>query len=195
MKYNNYNDYELIYMVRENDGFSKSILYDKYYPLLKNISREFYNQYKYYGYEYDDFLQEAIFCFEKALINYNENQDTKFYSFVLLCVKRGLITFSKRISNYNKHKPSIYYVDIDKCNITDANSNIDNIMTEQNVYRMIKKAILELPLNDSSILELRYNGFSYKEISILMEIPSTTIEYKLRKMRKVISSYCCKEAI
>ena len=30
-----YNDYELLYMVRENDEFSSRILLEKYYPIKK----------------------------------------------------------------------------------------------------------------------------------------------------------------
>ena len=63
MDYKKYNDYELIYMVRENSTDSKDILREKYQPVLKSIAKEFYKSFKYYGYEYEDFLQEAeIHC-------------------------------------------------------------------------------------------------------------------------------------
>ena len=41
-------------------------------------------------------------------------------------------------------------------------------------------------IGDSSIFELRYNGFSYKEISRLLDIPITTVDGRLYKIRKVL---------
>ena len=46
MKYKNYNDYELIYMVKENDDFSYDALYKKYMPIIKSIAYDFYIKYK-----------------------------------------------------------------------------------------------------------------------------------------------------
>ena len=51
MNYKNYNDYELISMVRENDEFSYYSLFEKYKPIVKNISKEFYDRYSDYGYD------------------------------------------------------------------------------------------------------------------------------------------------
>ena len=39
------NDYELIYMVRENDEVSQDLLYEKYLPIIKNLASEFYQKY------------------------------------------------------------------------------------------------------------------------------------------------------
>ena len=195
MNYKKYNDYELIYMVRENNIISRDLLYEKYQPILRKISGEFYRKYKHYGYEYDDFLQEANLLFEKAIINYNENRNNRLYSFVILCVKRGLISFCKSISSDNKHNLSYYYVDIDKCNIADNKSDISYIMEDYTLKELMSNIILELSIEDSSILELRYNGFSYREIGVLLNIPSSTVEYRLRKIRKLMKKYYCKETI
>ena len=71
MNYKNYNDYELIYMVREKDDYSEDILLKKYLPVIKSISSEYYLKYKNYCCEYDDFLQEAMIGFQKALVSYD----------------------------------------------------------------------------------------------------------------------------
>ena len=113
MQYKKYNDYELVYMVRENE-LSKDLLYRKYQPLLRKISEEFYRQYKYYGCDYEDFLQEANIAFEKAIINFDDSKESLFYSFVDLCVKRRLISFSRNISNSKKNISAHYYIDINE---------------------------------------------------------------------------------
>ena len=39
MDYKDYNDYELIYMVRENDDSSYDILFQKYIPIIKRMEQ------------------------------------------------------------------------------------------------------------------------------------------------------------
>ena len=60
MNYKKYNDYELIYMVRENDDISKNVLFDKYLPVIKNMANNYYTKLKGYNCDYDDFFQEAM---------------------------------------------------------------------------------------------------------------------------------------
>lgn len=187
MEYKKYNDYELIYMVRENEMY-KSILYKKYAPILKKLSREYYQQYQYYGYEYEDFLQEANMLFEKALIHYDDSRDSMFYSFVILCVKRGLLTFCRNISR-KKNLASFYFIDIDECEIADSRSDINNILNEYNYNMLVKQAILNMKIEYSTILELKVNGFSYSEISTLLDVSISTVEYRIRRIRKEITKY------
>ena len=44
-------------------------------------------------------------------------------------------------------------------------------------------------IKDSAVLELRYNGFSYNEISSLLDIPLSTVDGRLYKIRKYLQSY------
>ena len=43
MKYKNVNDYEVIYMIRENDENAEKLMYDKYSPLLYKYVNKFYS--------------------------------------------------------------------------------------------------------------------------------------------------------
>ena len=52
MDYKKYNDYELVYMVRENDDISQDILFKKYDPILRKIAGEYHSKFKSNGYEY-----------------------------------------------------------------------------------------------------------------------------------------------
>ena len=46
--YSQYNDYELVYMVQEENENAYQILYDKYQPLLRQIVSHFYSAYRYF---------------------------------------------------------------------------------------------------------------------------------------------------
>lgn len=193
MKYKQYNDYELIYMVRENETVS-DVLFKKYEPILRNISKQYYQDYKYYGYDYDDFLQEAYVLFNKALVNYNEERNNLFYSFVVLCVNRGMLTFCKRISNSNKNIASFYCFDINEKEIPDSTNDIDNLLVEYDFRKNLKEIIYNMSMDYGAVLELKINGFNYREIAILLDVSDSTIEYRSKKIRRIIGDKYCKKA-
>ena len=190
MRYKNYNDYELIYMVRENDSTSKDLLYQKYFPIISSIAREFYTKYSNYGWEYEDFYQETIYAFEKCIVSYDDNKDTLFYTFLITCLRRSLITFSRNISNTRKNISNLALVDIDKCEIEDDNTNIDSIFEENRLEEVCKEFIYDPLLNcdDTAILELKMNGFTNVEISKLLGINYRGVQSKLRKIKKKLKN-------
>ena len=186
MKYKDYNDYELIYMVRENNEESKDLLFRKYAPIIGKISLNFYNNYKDYGYEYDDFYQEAMIAFDKAIMNYNDSKETLFYTFLVLCVKRSLLSYVRNITNTKKNINNNLLVEIDECKLIDNNSDIDSIYQNVEVQEIIKGYIYNpsLLIEDTSILELRINGFTWNEISILLDLPKGSIYLKFNRIKK-----------
>ena len=44
MNYKNYNDYELIYSVREKDDFAFDIIFEKYQPIIKKFATDFFQR-------------------------------------------------------------------------------------------------------------------------------------------------------
>ena len=184
MNYKNYNDYELIYMVRDNNDNFANILYEKYMPILKKISYEYYQKFDSYGYDYDDFLQEAFVAFQKSLISFDENKNNLFYSFVILCVRRSLMSFCRNISSKKNNLSNKYFLDIEDVFVVDDKSNVLDMIHQKEIYQIFRDIIFDFSLEVSSILELKINGFSYREIGSLLDIPSSSVEFKSRKARK-----------
>ena len=193
MDYKKYNDYELIYMIRENDEQSNSILFEKYQPLIQKIARQFYQNFSNLGYQLDDFIQEARIGFYRAICNYREDSDILFYTFVVLCVKRGLISFCREISNSKKNISLDLFDDISNYDLEDKRSDIHSILQKKEIDCMVKKLLLDLPSDVSYIMELKWNGFSHREISILLDIPFRSVELKcriaIRKLRMIFQKY------
>ena len=86
MDYKKLNDNELIYMVQENDESSRDLLVKKYSPVIFKISNEYYKKYTGHIYEFDDFYQEALISFYRALHTYNSSKGVLFYTFVVICI-------------------------------------------------------------------------------------------------------------
>ena len=180
MVYKDINDYYLIDMICENDELSYGMLFDKYRPLIKKIASNFYRNYKNYGYEYDDFLQEGYLGFYKALKKFNLNKSVLFYTFVSLCVNRQLISFVNKIASkaYN-----YILLPLDEYDLiyTGVKENNDYYLEE-----LINEVINESSIEDASVFELRYNNFSYKEIEVLLDIDYAQAEYRYRKLKLLL---------
>ena len=195
MDYKKYNDNELIYMVRENDEISTNILVNKYYPIILNISNEYYKKYNGYIYDFDDFYQEGLVSFYKALSTYNNTKDVLFYTYVVFCIRRSLSSFGKLV---NKKKNKDENIDINELEyaIEDVKTNPTNRDSYIELENIVRNVIFSLPLESGSILELKTNGFTYKEIGKLLDIPISSVEFKSRRARKMLRNrvmdYYCK---
>lgn len=188
MNYKKYNDYELIYNVRENDDSSYDILFNKYIPIIKKMAYNYYSSYKYYGHELEDFQQEAYISFYNATMNFDERKNSGFYSFVILCMNRALLTFCRKISCEKKNISSIYLVSIDDVSVALGDSNIEKYYADNDIKDFFDNIRLELEFEDSCIIELRYNGFTYKEISILLDLPLRKVQFRGRKFKRLLNS-------
>ena len=73
MQYREYNDYELLNYISENNEEANEILFEKYKPLIVNISNKLYKYCKNKGLELNDLIQEGMLGLNLALKNYDQN--------------------------------------------------------------------------------------------------------------------------
>lgn len=186
MVYQKYNDYELIYMVQENDDFSYDVLFNKYLPIIKRIAIDYYKNFNRYGYDLDDFLQEGYLSFHKATVSYDEKKDSLFYSFVVLCIHRGLISFCRKITSESKNISSDYVVDLDCTPVADSSLNIEDKYLYKEFIDDIWDVVYDFPIDYSCVFELRYNQFKFGEIGLLLDIPTRRAQFMNRMVQKSI---------
>jgi len=197
--YRAYNDYELIYMVAEKNEDAFSILYNKYYPLLKKYAGMYYQYYKSYGIEYDDLCQETYLAFDRAIRYYRDSEETLFYTFLCITVRSRLLNYIKR---FQSKKNSVYldtlsleqiYPGSDQC----LGDYLENPLAEnpekecslRQVSMQVQNFCLDLDSQSGQIFEMYWNGFSNSEISELLEIDLTKVISKLRRIRRLFRDY------
>ena len=132
------------------------------------------------------FFQEALIAFQKSIINFNEEKETLFYTFTVLCIRRALLSFCRNISNKTKNVSNNNYVSIEEYDniFLDQKADIEMISNDYEIEKILKELIISLPFENSCIFELRLNGFSYREISILLDLPTSTVEFKNRSAKR-----------
>ncbi len=194
MDYKNLNDYELVYQVREKDEVAYGVLIEKYSHLVDMLAKKYIKNNNNLGLDYDDLYQEGMVGIVKALNDYN-SKDCVFYTYASLCAKREI---DKLLMYYKRKKHMILNnaISMDQQIKDDSNCSIkDIIASDYNLeeeyeyydnYNKIMNIIYDLDLLDSSILELKVNGFSTREISTLLDITYKAVDYRMRKIRKKI---------
>lgn len=179
MDYNKKNDNEIIYMIRENEEDYRNLMIQKYMPIIKRLACDYYSVYKEKGAEIDDFIQEGMIALNKAINSFDEQNNIKFYTYAVLCIKRNMITFCRNLSS-RKH----YF--------------LNNSVRDEEIYLNLEgnevnweylngadfvKLKNSLDVKYSPIFELRFNGFSYKEISTLLDVPISTVDSRINKIK------------
>jgi len=195
LEYKHFNDYELIYQVREKDEVAYGTLVEKYSHLVDLLAKKYLKSNKGIGLEYDDLYQEGMVGIINALENYDSNE-TLFYTLAVLCAKREM---EKIIKTSKRKKQMILndsislnkYVDDEQSlclyDLIPSDYNLEVEYEKSNTYNSILNYKYDLDFIDSSIFEMKLNGFSCDEIAELLELKRKSVDYHLRKIRKKIS--------
>ena len=190
MDYKQVNDYEVIYMIKENDEEARNLLIRKYKPIINKISNKYISSVKPFGVEIDDLVQEGMIALNKAINTFNDDNSVLFYTYASVCVERQIITYCTRTDskkNYclnHSYFDERYYCIGDEKNL--INNFLDEHMTESD-FTLYKNL---LDIKCGCVFELRYNGFTYKEISKLLDISIGTVDARLNKIRRILQKKC-----
>ena len=186
MNYKDLNDYEMFYRIKENDDIALSNLFCKYEPLVVKMARKYYSFLKNYGIDFEDLVQEGRIAVNKAINTYDVEGKSLFYTYVGICINRHMISLCRNIGRYKRrfviNSVENEYLDFIADMTYEPSSYVCDKFEEQNFINYKNK----FDIGDSSIFELKYNGFSYKEISELLDLPISYINSRLSKIRKTL---------
>lgn len=200
-EYKDLNDYEIMYMVSENDDNAVDLLYEKYYPLICTMATKYISQAKKCGLEMDDLIQEGYIGLYNAVKHYRSDKHAMFYTYLVLSIRSKMLNCIK-LNNNGKNRilnnsVSIYkslspddnggeLLDI----ISDKDSEYPDLKLEDKEFEcFIKNYVYSLELMESSILELKLNGFTQREIAILLGVSSSSVNKLWIRIKKDFGSF------
>lgn len=191
--YKNSTDEELILQLRSG----KSQIADYFMEKYKNLVRKKAKAMFLIGGENDDLIQEGMIGLFKAIRDYDEQKDAKFFSFAELCISRQMYS-AVQASNRQKHIPLNTYVSLYGSasgesdeeiplmevlqSITDKNPE-ELLIDKENVANIEKLIDKNLSKLEKEVLELRLTGLSYSQIAILLEKQPKAIDNALQRMK------------
>ena len=199
--YSQYNDYELVYMVQEENENAYQILYDKYQPLLRQIVSRFYSTYRYFGIEYEDLYQEANLALTKAIRTYQVSSNTLFYTFACITVRSKLKNLIKVSTSqkclFHQNMLSLYDTidDMDReilliDTIIDPDSLVPVLELEKkNLAHQLFQFSLSLTVVQGQIFELKTAGFRNIDIAILLEMSLKDVSNYLYRIRRKLKRF------
>ena len=190
--YKEYNDYEILYMIGENDDDTYELLFKKYYPLILKYARKYKNSFKKFGYELDDVLQIGYISLYKATRKYKYYSENMFYTFLIKLLDNDYnIEYNKCNNNKNKclNESVSYDKEIEGTDLSflDIIGKCDydyiEYKTGYNNYLDFKN---KLPFEVSCNLELKMNGYKDYEIEKLLDIKHEELLDNYRYLKKII---------
>ena len=200
--YKDLNDYELMYLVEENDEVARDVLFEKYYPIIFGLASKYCEQANRIGLEIEDLIQEGYLGLSNAIRHYNPNGDALFYTYAVLSIKSKMFN-ALRYGNTQKSYCLNNYISLYK----QVNSNQEGLLLEfipdtkavypeevliaDEVMLCVRDFIYSLDISNAAIMELKLNGFSHGDISKLLDISlksvSNTICRSSRKLRNILA--------
>lgn len=158
-----YNDYELVALAKEGNEEAINLIYQKYKPIIVGKSKDAIVVASHHGIEINDIMQEGYIGLEEAIKNFNENDNTTFYTFATLCINRQIINYLRK-SSRGKNRILNEAIAID--DMTDGSFR-DEFDLEMNFLSkdIIKNITNNLTDFECMVFKLRLEGYSYNEIA------------------------------
>lgn len=186
-------DYELLYMVCENNEDAVSTIFKKYEPVIDYYARKYVKLVDGKGLDYNDLYQEGLIGLDSAIKTYKDQKNIKFSTFAFVCIKRKIMS-AVRKANRKKHSILNESYSIDY-KLNDDNNSLDNLISnnecsiedllvskEQAAYfnKKIKEYLTKF---ENQVYELKVYGFSNEEISKTLNKTIKSIESVLFRIR------------
>lgn len=196
MNYKDYNDNEILSYINESNEEAIELIYEKYKPLINKIATNLFKKYcKNTGLDISDLTQEGMLGLNNAINHYKENKDVLFYTYAKTCIERKIIS-SVIAANRQKHKvlnDSISFeIELDN-NINlesffgDKEYNPENIViSKESNDELLDKIENVLTNVELQVLQLKLDGFEYKEIAAIIDKDVKAVDNAVQRIRTKI---------
>lgn len=191
------NDYELIYLINENNEEAKEIFYKKYSHLVELKAKKYYSYVKNSGIEYSDIVQEGMIGLSKAINSFKDEKNTLFSTYANKCIEMHLLSFIRSSTNLKNHilNNSIsldYEINSSGNTLKDFIKDKSNIDPEDIIIKEEKNLEIKefsdkkfTPL-ERDVFNLRNKGLKYSEIAKELNITKKSAEHAMSRVRKKI---------
>lgn len=195
--YTTLDEAEVIEAAKAGDERAMEYLLERYQGLLGHICEKYFLR----DGERDDLMQEAMIGFVQAVQDYNPESGKQFKNFAFLCVKRELDSCVKR-SNRKKHMILNDAVPINYTNGEDEEmveneallmerDKTGSVITPESLM-LEKESCVEtsniladiLSKLEYKVLIMRLMGYSYNEITLLLQLENKSVDNAMQRIRK-----------
>ena len=193
MKYDELNDYEIVSYISENIEEAHDVIFKKYEPLIHERANKFLPYCKNYSVDINDLVQEGMLGLNNAINNFDNTYDNIFYTFARKCIDGKIISYIiKQSRDKNKalnESTTLEIENIDKNglygkSLVDNSYNPEEVLIieegKNQIYELMDKVLSDV---EKEALNLKINGFTYKEIADILDKPVKTIDNIIQRAK------------
>ena len=195
VQYKEFNDYELLYMVNENDETAYTLLYEKYKPLVLTFAKKYANAYKNYGLDINDFIIEGYVGLDISINNFKEDIGHKFQGLVITCINRQMQNIVKQaklkrnqiLNNSLYYETINNYQDIDYLEVKEDEKGINperifiDIESSNELYTKLNSELKGIELE---VFKLKAKGYNNCEIATILNKSIKSINNAITRIKK-----------
>ena len=194
MDYKDYNDYELLNYIAENNEEATNIMYKKYEPLIEGLAKKIIKYNKIAGIDVNDLIQEGMLALSKAIDRFDQNDETLFYTYAKTCIERRMFSVIKS-NNRLKRKILNDSISIEATyTLNDMNdieylfksdvSNPENILVSEEKVQDLKDRAEDVLTNfEMQVFELKLNDFTYTEIADILNRDIKSVDNAIQRIK------------
>ena len=187
------NDYELLYLISENNDEAKDLFYKKYKPIIEMKIKKYINYVQARGYDENDLIQEGMIGLSRALTDFKTQKDVQFNTFANVCIDRQIFSFLRDIDS-GKHKvlnDSLSYDTTTNTYGRGLNDLLDNknknpettFVEEEESNDLFDNILSVLTDKEKDVFKLRSQGFTCKEIAALLNTTEKAVSHAIEKIK------------
>lgn len=181
---NDFNDYELLYLIKEDNEEALKILYEKYDKLIWQIIHKYESLIKLFKADEEDVYCIALINFNYAIEKYNDNKDANFKTYLGVVIKRAVLKYIFR-NNKNKIKED-YILDLGSSfDIIDEHLEPSKELEIKEILDWFNKCEI-FSSKEKDILKYIIEGYNYQDIIKILNINSKQLYNTLGRIRKKI---------
>lgn len=190
------NVYELIYMIKQKDEYSYSIIIEQYRYLLMKIISDFAARFPFIKAHKEDILQETFISVFETIEHYRDDQNTQFKTFLITCVNRKIQAIIKQLFN-QKNYVMINALSLDDCINEDGDLYGADVNASEDVYvdpifvykyrdavNKFKTYYDNLNDEDKLILNFSINKINYDKAARFLKCSHKTYDNKVQRVKR-----------
>ncbi len=107
-----HNEFELVYMIHQNDEYASEELFNKYRLLVNKLVNDTISSYPSLSFYREDIQQESYITLMELVNTYRDDQNASFKTFLYVCVLRKIKAMLRHYLS-QKNLANIYAISLD----------------------------------------------------------------------------------
>lgn len=173
-----YNDYELVYLAKEQHEIAYEILQMKYEPIIVSLAKRFSQFYTKIGLDIYDYVLEGKTALDKAIYNFDDSYGNIFFTHAINYIRYHLYLLVKNAKKDICLNNSIPWTE--SLDHICSNEVVDNVETRDT----LKNILIGLTILERKILILKIKGYSYDDIANKLQLERKKVDNVLFKIRR-----------